>query len=147
LTDQWATVDFLPSQIIQAVGQSFALTSLIVLVVRSVRPAEAVTIGTFLQTSRLFGGEVGVAFMQTFVRVREQVHSNLLGLHVQAQDTSTVDRLLHYERAIGSHLSDASRLTAQSAELLATRFFGRRPFFPTSMDFARLPLSHCCAGF
>ena len=30
----------------------------------------------------LFGGEIGTAFMQTFVRKREQIHSNLLGLHI-----------------------------------------------------------------
>ena len=39
----------------------------------SIIPAEALTIGCLLQTSRLFGGEIGTAFMQTFVRVREQV--------------------------------------------------------------------------
>ena len=31
---------------------------------------------------RLFGAELGSAFVQTFVRVREQVYSNLVGLHV-----------------------------------------------------------------
>ncbi|MFX9012110.1 hypothetical protein ABTN18_20585, partial [Acinetobacter baumannii] len=67
LTDQWATSDFLPSQILQAIGQSLALTSIVVLVARTVKPEQAVTIGAFMQTSRLFGGEVGVAFMQTFV--------------------------------------------------------------------------------
>ena len=32
LTSEWATDDFLPSQILQAIGQSFALTALIVLI-------------------------------------------------------------------------------------------------------------------
>ncbi|WP_426409999.1 MFS transporter [Bradyrhizobium ganzhouense] len=119
LTDQWATGDFLVPQAIQAVGQSFALTSLVVLIARSITPAEAVTIGTFMQTSRLFGGEIGVAFMQTFVRIREQIHSNLLGLHVQAQDAFTVERLLDYSRVLNSHLSDASGSAAQAIKLLA----------------------------
>jgi hypothetical protein len=68
LTSQWATDDFLPSQILQAIGQSFALTALIVLIVQSIHPADALTIGSLLQISRLFGGEIGTAFMQTFVR-------------------------------------------------------------------------------
>ena len=84
LTQDWATDDFLPSQVLQAVGQSFALTAVVVLAVRSMSPADVLTIGTLLQTSRLFGGEIGTAFMQTFVRVREQVHSNLIGLHVDS---------------------------------------------------------------
>jgi len=57
LTSQWATDDFLPSQILQAIGQSFALTALIVLIVQSIHPADALTIGSLLQISRLFGGE------------------------------------------------------------------------------------------
>ncbi len=54
LTSEWATDDFLPSQILQALGQSFALTSLIVLVIKSISPADALTIGSLLQLSRLF---------------------------------------------------------------------------------------------
>jgi MFS family permease len=57
LTPDWATDDFLPLQILQAIGQSFALTALIVLVARSIVPAKALTIGCLLQLSRLFGGE------------------------------------------------------------------------------------------
>ena len=84
LTSESATEDFLPSQVVQAIGQSFALTAVIVLVVRSINPADALTVGSLLQISRLFGGEIGNAFMQTFVRVREQVHSNLVGLHIDS---------------------------------------------------------------
>lgn len=119
LTDQWATNDFLPSQAMQAVGQSFALTSLVILIAGSIKPVEAVTIGTFMQTSRLFGGEVGISFMQTFVRMREQMHSNLLGLHVQSQDGFAADRLVGYGRLVGSRLSDASDGIALSMKLLA----------------------------
>lgn len=117
LTDQWATGDFLASQALQAVGQSLALTSLVVLIARSITPAEAVAIGTFMQASRMFGGEVGVAFMETLIRVREQIHSNLLGLHVEAQDDLTIDRLLAYGRVLGSR--DASDGTMQPMKLLA----------------------------
>jgi len=119
LTSQWATGDFLPSQILQAIGQSCALTALLVLVVRSISPADALTIGFLLQTSRLFGGELGTAFMQTFVRIREQVHSNLIGLHVDSVATSTTDRLAEYAGAIGARTADAGVAAARSADLLA----------------------------
>ena len=118
LTSQWATHDFLPSQILQAIGQSFALTSLIVLVARSINPADALTVGSLLQISRLFGGEVGTAFMQTFIRVREQVHSNLIGLHVDAIAGATSDRLAAYRAAIGAHTSDVAQASAQAVKLL-----------------------------
>jgi len=118
LTSQWATLDFLPSQILQAIGQSFALTALIVLIVRSINPADALTVGSLLQISRLFGGEVGTAFMQTFVRVREQVHSNLVGQHIDSIGGATIDRLAAYRGAISAHTADLAQATAQAAKLL-----------------------------
>ncbi len=120
LTSQWATEDFLPSQVMQALGQSFALTGLIVLIVRSVNPADALTIGSLLQITRLFGGEIGTAFMQTFVRVREQVHSNLTGLHIDSIAGATSDRLAAYQGAVGAHTADLGTAKAQAAKLLGT---------------------------
>jgi DHA2 family multidrug resistance protein len=120
LTSVWATDDFLQSQVLQALGQSFALTSLIALIVQSMNPADALTIGALLQTSRLFGGEIGTAFMQTFVRQREQIHSNLIGLHVDTLSTLTADRITAYRNAVGAHTSDLATATAQATNLLAS---------------------------
>lgn len=119
LTDAWATDDFLASQILQALGQSFALTALIVLVVASMNPADALTIGTLLQTGRLFGGEIGTAFMQTFVRVREQVHSNLIGLHVDILSGLTTGRLQSYGTLMSQHTADPGKAAAGATSLLA----------------------------
>lgn len=120
LTSQWATSDFLPSQVLQAIGQSFALTGLIVLAVRAINPADVLTIGCLLQISRLFGGEIGTAFMQTFVRVREQVHSNLIGLHIDGLAPITTERLSAYRAALGAHTADLGTATQQAAKLLGT---------------------------
>jgi DHA2 family multidrug resistance protein len=120
LTSLWATEDFLPSQILQALGQSFALTSLLVLIVRSVNPTDALAIGCMLQISRLFGGELGTAFMQTFVRVREQIHSNLVGLHVDGLSGLTIDRLATYGNSVTTHTADAALSTGRAAKLLAS---------------------------
>ena len=138
LTSQWATDDFLPSQILQAMGQSFALTALLVLMVRSINPADALTIGCLLQISRLFGGEIGTAFMQTFVRVREQIHSNLVGLHVSGSAGFTIDRLASYQAVIAPHRRSWRRCrqrretarkcggAAGRGAVLHRRFHGRR---------------------
>jgi MFS transporter, DHA2 family, multidrug resistance protein len=120
LTSQWATGDFLPSQILQAVGQSFALTALLTLIVRTINPTDALAIGCLLQTSRLFGGEIGTAFMQTFVRVREQIHSNLVGLHVDGSSSLTIDRLTEYSGVVGTHTADLAGAAAQATKLLAS---------------------------
>jgi MFS transporter, DHA2 family, multidrug resistance protein len=120
LTLDWATDDFLPSQILQAIGQSFVFTAIVVLAVRSMSPADVLTVGTLFQTSRLFGGEIGTAFMQTFVRVREQVHSNLIGLHVDSLGGQTADRLAAYRSAVAAHSSDAALAAARGTSLLAS---------------------------
>jgi MFS transporter, DHA2 family, multidrug resistance protein len=120
LTSQWATDDFLPSQVLQAIGQSFALTALIVLVAQTIHPADALTIGSLLQLSRLFGGEIGTAFMQTFVRIREQVHSNLIGLHVDGLAGATIDRLATYRGAVGTRTADVAEVGAKATKLLGS---------------------------
>ena len=68
----------------------------------NITPPEAPTIAAVIQIGRLFGNEVGTAFIQTFVRVREQVYSNLTGLHFFA----------------GSHRSD-SAVAAATALFMA----------------------------
>ena len=120
LTQDWATDDFLPSQILQAIGQSFALTAVVVLAVKSMNPADVLTIGTLFQTVRLFGGEIGTAFMQTFVRVREQIHSNLIGLHVDSLGVLTADRIAAYRNAVGAHSSDVAVAGERATSLLAS---------------------------
>jgi DHA2 family multidrug resistance protein len=120
LTQDWATDDFLPSQILQAIGQSFVFTAIVVLAVLSMNPADILTVGTLFQTSRLFGGELGTAFMQTFVRVREQVHSNLIGLHVDSLGGQTADRLAAYRNAVGAHSSDAALAAQRATSLLGS---------------------------
>ncbi len=116
LTHDWAGGDFLPSQIAGAVGLAFGITALIVFGVANITPAEAPTIAAVIQIGRLFGNEIGTAFVQTYVRIREQVYSNLTGLHFVA----------------GSHRSD-------SAVATATALFTARPIGagdPTLQGFA-----------
>lgn len=101
LTGDWVGADFLPSQIVQSIGQSFALTSLIWFFLKHLQPSEAMTFGAIIQTGRLFGAELGTAFIQTFIRTREQLYSNLVGLHVIAGATVTAQRLQGYASAVG----------------------------------------------
>jgi DHA2 family multidrug resistance protein len=92
LTHDWVSRDFIPSQCIEAVGLAFAITALITFAVANITPPQAAAIAATIQIARLLGNEFGSALIQTFVRVREQVHSNLLGLHVAAGSTG-VERI------------------------------------------------------
>ncbi len=119
ITHDWATDDFLPSQILQAFGQSAALIALVLFAVRHLRPADALTFGVVLQTARLLGGEFGNAFMQTYVRVREQIDSNLLGLHVLTGGSGPTDRLAAYSNAVLARSDGLTEASARGASLLA----------------------------
>ncbi|MGF6492137.1 DHA2 family multidrug resistance protein [Luteibacter sp. 621] len=96
VTPDWAERQFIPSMLLQAVGQTMVLTALVYYFVLHLTPALVLTFGAIAQTARLFGGEIAVAVIQTYQRVAGQVRSNLIGLHVGAGEPDTVARLSQY---------------------------------------------------
>jgi MFS transporter, DHA2 family, multidrug resistance protein len=55
--------------------------------------ANAATFSGFMHLMRLFGGQIGVAAMTRFIAVREQFHSNMLGLYIQRGSWLTGQRV------------------------------------------------------
>jgi DHA2 family multidrug resistance protein len=117
LTPIWGSDQFLPSQLLQALGQSFALSGVLFFAVLHLRPQDALTFGAAVQVARLLGGEVGLAFVVTFSRVREQVASNLIGLHVQGGTGAVIQRLQGYAAATGRGADAALGLTRAAGVL------------------------------
>lgn len=93
LTHDWANADFLPSQIVEAIGLAVAITALVTYAVANITPPQAAAIAATIQTARLFGAELGSASIQTFVRVREQYHSNVIEQHL-ATGSDIVERFI-----------------------------------------------------
>jgi len=96
----WAGNSFEAVELLLAIGLActyIGLVSNIVLVALEKgalkSAANAATFSGFMHTVRIFGGQVGVAIMTRFVSVREQFHSNMLGLNVQAGGWLTDERL------------------------------------------------------
>lgn len=119
LTQEWIGVDFLPSQLVQAMGQSIGLTSLVWFFLKHLEPTQIFTFGAVLQTGRLFGAQLGTAFIETFVRVREQIYSNLVGLHVSTGSFATTQRLQDYAQAVNSRSVGAPEAAGRATALLA----------------------------
>jgi DHA2 family multidrug resistance protein len=84
LTHDWVSSNFIPSAALEAVGLAFAITALITFAVANITPPQAAAIAATIQIARLLGNEFGNALIQTFVRMREQTYSNLIGLHLIA---------------------------------------------------------------
>jgi MFS transporter, DHA2 family, multidrug resistance protein len=100
-TSVWSAANYYRSELLMGVGQSFAFIGLVAdIVLQAVfsgalaKPQDTLTFSAFFHVVRLFGGQIGVAVMTHFIAVRERVHSNLLGLHVQQgqwiTDTSVI---------------------------------------------------------
>jgi DHA2 family multidrug resistance protein len=112
ITPLWGSDQFLPSSLIQAMGQSFALSGTVFFAVLHLRPQDALTFAASIQVSRLLGGEMGTAFITTFLRKRGQIASNLLGQHLQVGDADVVQRVQAYANATtraGSTLNATTR--------------------------------------
>ena len=89
-TFAWSAENFYRTELLTGVGQSFAFIGLVSTIVLQAifsgglsKPQDALTFSAFFHVIRLLGGQMGVALMTHYVAVREQVHSNLLGLHVE----------------------------------------------------------------
>jgi DHA2 family multidrug resistance protein len=120
LTHDWAGGDFLPSQCVEAVGLAFAITALVTFAVANINPAQAAAIAATIQISRLLGAEVGTAVIQTFVRVREQTYSNLIGLHVMSGGNKTVGAAAQLANPFSDRAVGAGNPTEQGLGLLAS---------------------------
>jgi MFS transporter, DHA2 family, multidrug resistance protein len=117
ITNLWGSDQFLASQLLQSIGQSFALSGIVFFAVLHLRPEMAITFGAALQTARIMGGELGLAFVTTFLRVRSQTASNLIGLHVQGGDHLVMQRLQAYAGATG-RATDPATATARGTAVL-----------------------------
>src|SRR6202158_2014897 len=103
LTHDWALGDFIPIVLLQSIGQAFTLLPIIILALSNAAPSRATAFAAYIQIMRLGGAEIGVALMGTWLRVREQIHSNYLGQHL-ADGSAKVDQILQQLRnSLASH--------------------------------------------
>jgi MFS transporter, DHA2 family, multidrug resistance protein len=150
ITSVWAGPNFGISQAVMAVGLALAFNSMVGSIVLELldtgalsRPVDVLTFAGFFQVTRLFGGEMGSTFMGHFVAVREQFHSNMLGLNVQLGNGLTDYRLLGLQHAFAS---DSTGLTAASraAEVLGLQV--RQQAFTLAISDSFLLIATCCVA-
>jgi DHA2 family multidrug resistance protein len=93
LSHDWAREDFVGIVLLTSVGQALTLLPIIIMALSNSDPARATSFAAYIQIMRLGGAEIGIALMGTWLRVREQIHSNYLGQHVE-NGSGEVTRLL-----------------------------------------------------
>jgi len=151
LTSAWAGDNFWTSQLIISVGLSFTFVALISLLTHQgansgalQSPIKALTYSAFLHTIRLFGGEVGTAVMQRFIAVREQFHSNLIGLHVETGNWLTDERLRLLTGGVSSNSAGMDEAQQRSAALLNAQV--RQQAYTLAYMDAFLLIAWVCVG-
>ena len=95
----WAGVSFERTELALAVGLACAYIGMIGSIVLqaleagALNPVNVATFSGLMHFVRIFGGGVGAAILNHFLSVREKFHSNLVGLHVDAGNWLTSERL------------------------------------------------------
>jgi DHA2 family multidrug resistance protein len=89
-TSAWAAENYFRTELLMAVGQSFAFVGLVSSLILQAfftggldSPYRVLTFSAFLHGVRIFGGQLGTTLMARFIAEQEKVHSYLVGLHVQ----------------------------------------------------------------
>jgi len=87
--------------------------------------ANAATFSGLMHFIRLFGGEIGSVAMTRFIDLREQFHSNLLGLHVDAGGWLTVQRLQALSAGLFSGSDGSQEAQQRAGEILSQQVRGQ----------------------
>jgi DHA2 family multidrug resistance protein len=128
LTHDWALGDFITIVTLQSIGQAFTLLPIIILALSNLDPTRATAFAAYIQVMRLGGAEIGVALMGTWLRVREQIHSNFIGQHLENGSADVVRILKQLSGSFASHgaaiaparaLGSLSALVARESNVLA----------------------------
>jgi DHA2 family multidrug resistance protein len=128
LTHDWALDDFVTIVILQSIGQAFTLLPIIIIAVSNSDFTRATAFAAYIQVMRLGGAEIGVALMGTWLRVREQIHSNFLGQHLESGSADVARILKQLADGFAGHgaaaaparaLGSLSALVQREANVLA----------------------------
>jgi DHA2 family multidrug resistance protein len=103
LTHDWALGDFVGIVTLQSIGQAFTLLPIIIIALSNSDPTRATAFAAYIQVMRLGGAEIGVALMGTWLRVREQIHSNFLGQHLANGSADVARFLKRLSESFASH--------------------------------------------
>ena len=148
----WAAENFYRTELLTGVGQAFAFIGLVGCIVLQAiftgglaKPERALTFSAFFHVVRLFGGTAGAIYMGHFIAHREQLHSNLLGLHVTGGNWITDQNLRAMTAWLSAKSSGMAATGARAADLIAARIRLQAYSLSILDGFLLISLSCACA--
>jgi DHA2 family multidrug resistance protein len=103
LTHDWSLGDFVIIVLLLSLGQAFTLLPGILIALANGDFTRATAFAAYIQIVRLGGAEIGIALMGTWLRVREQIHSNYLGQHLENGSDNVTRALKQLSDNFASH--------------------------------------------
>jgi DHA2 family multidrug resistance protein len=125
-TSAWAAENYFRTELVMAVGQSFAFVGLVSsLILQSLfsggldSPYRVLTFSSFLHLTRIFGGQLGTTLMTRFLAEQEKLHSYLVGLHVQSGDWITDHTVQLLTAGLAAQSNGTAGAAGRAVELVA----------------------------
>src|SRR5262245_53962684 len=125
VTSAWAADNFFLTQIMLGGGLGLTFTALVGSIAQNAfdtnalaNPINVLTYSSFVHCVRLLGGEMGTALMQRLVSVREQFHSNMIGLHIDNGHWLTSERLAALAHSLFPNSAGSEEAQARAALVL-----------------------------
>ncbi|WP_158665143.1 DHA2 family efflux MFS transporter permease subunit [Ensifer adhaerens] len=118
VSNVWIADDFLVAVLLQALGAPLIAIPTMVVITEDITFREIPWIASLVHIIRTLGSAVGMALVTTLVRIREQLHSNLLGLHVQSGAAEVNQRLQTIANGFRSQGASAQDALAQATAVV-----------------------------
>lgn len=115
----WIAGDLRIGQILQGLGLPLILLPLLYLFVGDLLPREGLHAALVFNVMRSLGGTIGLAWISTLDRVREQARSNVIMDHVSTSAAAVSARLDALMTAVSARATGSDQATAQALQLLA----------------------------
>jgi len=103
LSQDWAREDFIGIVMLQSIGQAFTLLPILIIAVSNSDSVTHNVVRRLHPDHAARGAEIGVALMGTWLRVREQIHSNYLGQHIENGSYDVTHLLQQLTGSFASH--------------------------------------------
>ncbi len=127
-TSAWAAQNYYRTELLTGVGQAFSLIGLVGCIILQgiftgglAKPQWILTFSAFFHVIRLFGGTTGAVYMGHFLAQREELHSNLLGLHVSSGNWITDTNIHGMTAGLFGGSSGLASAGARAVDLIAAR--------------------------
>ena len=120
LSTAWAPLNFLPVVLLHTAGQSFAFFATVVYLIANSDPKRSTAVSAYIQVIRLGSVELALSLLNTWLRQREQYHSNILTGPISGSSGNLHGVLAKLETLFGtSHRSSLEALSVVAADIHA----------------------------